>query len=335
MSQRLRSWAAKRFPFVLPLILLVLSWPWAVYGFVRMLPLGRSGKRLCWILAMALGAATWVYYGAGAIAGALIFIVPVLVVLAQQLSLRPNLYADWVDEQAELATAQFEGDDVILRNYRHTVYRTLEDNDVHFLERRFDLSRVCRVDFIAVPFGGWRGVAHVFLTFGFSDGEYLAVSVEARREVGEPYSPVDGLYQQYEVIYVFGDERDLIGKRALFQKHPVHLLPMISNPESARAILTGMLEAANRLAQVPEFYHSVTNTCTSNILNHASGLESVPSRYDFRLVFPGYADGLLVETGLLEAPDSMAALREATLINSLAAAAPMDDGKAWSRALRM
>ena len=99
-------------------------------------------------------------------------------------------------------------------------------------------------------------------------------------------------------------------------------------------ILVGRLESANDLAVVPEFYNTVTNTCTSNVLSHTSGLKKVPRRYDFRLVFPGYADGLAVETGLIEAPDGLEALREATLINRRAAAAPMADGKAWSRAIR-
>ena len=115
---------------------------------------------------------------------------------------------------------QIEGDRVTIRNYRHTIYRTLEDYDVHFIERSFDLSLLRTVDLLVVPFASWRGIAHVFVSFGFSDGEYLPVSVEARREAGEPYSPVGGLYQQYEVIYVIGDERDVIGKRALFQNHP-------------------------------------------------------------------------------------------------------------------
>ncbi len=31
----------------------------------------------------------------------------------------------------------------------------------------------------------WRGPAHAFVSFGFDDGQYLAISVEARREQGE------------------------------------------------------------------------------------------------------------------------------------------------------
>ncbi|MGI9245026.1 MAG: DUF4105 domain-containing protein [Verrucomicrobiales bacterium] len=283
---------------------------------------------------MALGVAVVMISGSRVTAATIVFLSPLVAMFAIHFLRRPKLHANWVDEQAQLATGQFDGEYVTIKNYRHTIYRSLDDYDVQFLERRFDLSQLCSIDFIAVPFSSWRGIAHVFVSFGFSDGEYLAVSVEARRKVGESYSPLGGLYQQYEMIYVFGDERDIVAKRALFQKNPVHLYPMISTPEYARMILVGMLESANDLAVVPEFYNTVTNTCTSNVLNHTSGLKKVPRRYDFRLVFPGYADGLAVETGLIEAPDGIEALREATLINRRAEAAPMGDGKAWSRAIR-
>ena len=144
---------------------------------------------------------------------------------------------------------------------------------------------------------------------------------------------VGGVYNRYEVIYAVGDERDVVRKRVL-QNHPVYVYPMITDPPSARALLESMLGKATELAETPEFYHTVTNTCTSNVLEHATRLENRPRRYDFRLVFPGFADGLGVEIGLIDAPEGLAALREASLINERAKVAPLEDGVAWSRAVR-
>jgi hypothetical protein len=136
------------------------------------------------------------------------------------------------------------------------------------------------------------------------------------------------------VIYVIGDERDVIAKRALFQNHPVYLFPVKADEAAARRLLVSMLEQANDLADKPQFYHTVTNTCTTNVLVHAADMQKRPRRFDFRLVFPGFADGLAVETGLLEAPEGLSALREASLINPKAEQAPLDDGKAFSRVIR-
>ena len=119
-----------------------------------------------------------------------------------------------------------------------------------------------------------------------------------------------------------------------FQDHPVHLYPLIAQPAAARNLLESMLGMMNELTERPQFYHTLTNTCTSNVLVHATELENRPRRYDFRLVFPGYSDGLAVETGLVEAPDGLEALRAASLVNERAQKTSMDDGKAWSAALR-
>lgn len=333
MSPGLRNWAARRFPIVLPLILLLLAWPWAFLGLLRFARWPRWARIMT--ACVWLGATAWLFLWAPGILGKFaVFVGSVLIVRLLWFSNHPKTEGDWVPEQVKLAKARFDGDLVTIENYRHTLFRTLEDFEVQFLERSFDLSQVRTVDFLVVPFASWRGVAHVFVSFGFADGEYLAVSVEARRETHEPYSPVGGLFRQYEMIYVIGDERDVVAKRAIFQKHPVYLYRTLADEGAARALLVSMLRTANDLVETPQFYHTVTNTCTSNVLEHATDLEKRPRRYDFRLVFPGFSDGLAVEVGLVEAPDGLQALREASLINARAEAAPIDDGKAWSKAIR-
>ena len=55
--------------------------------------------------------------------------------------------------------------------------------------RRYEVSQLESVSYVLTPFSqDWRGPAHAFLSFGFRDGRYLTVSVEARREQGETYS---------------------------------------------------------------------------------------------------------------------------------------------------
>jgi hypothetical protein len=334
VSRRIRSWAARQFPFVLPLVVLLLAWPWAVFGLAKALPLPRWARIASGV--MLAGATIWFLNLPEPVWWEKLLVLVAAVIMCACVGWwrRPKLHGDWVAEQEKLSTARVNGDMVTIKNYRHTVYRTLGDFDVQFMDRTFDLSQLRTVDLLVVPFAAWRGLAHVFVSFGFADGEYLSVSVEARRENGEPYSPVGGLYRQYEVIYVIGDERDVVGKRAVFQNHPVYLYPMIVKPVAARALLESMLDTANELAEEPQFYHTVTNTCTSNVLVHATEMENRLRRYDFRLVCPGYADGLGVEAGLIEAPDGLEALRETAFINGRAQAASLDDGKAWSAAIR-
>ena len=55
------------------------------------------------------------------------------------------------------------------------------------------------------------------LSFGFA-GDHVAVSIETRKKKGEAYSSIAGFFKQYELIYVVGDERDLIRVRTNYRR---------------------------------------------------------------------------------------------------------------------
>jgi uncharacterized protein DUF4105 len=81
---------------------------------------------------------------------------------------------------------------------------------------------------------------------------------------------------------------------------PVHLYPIRSRPEHARALFLGMLVSAHDLAVQPRFYNTLTANCTSTIVRHVNTL--VPGRvpFSYRWLLPGYADQLAYDLGLLD-----------------------------------
>ena len=90
---------------------------------------------------------------------------------------------------------------------------TARDQDFapRYDDRTFDLRELDAVDLIAVY---WMGdaIAHIMVSFGFA-GDHVAISIETRKEKGEAYSSIAGFFKRYELIYVVGDERDLIRVR--------------------------------------------------------------------------------------------------------------------------
>jgi hypothetical protein len=244
----------------------------------------------------------------------------------------PSIRRDWTEDLARIPRTRFAGDEVEILDVRHATYRSTEDFDVCWQARRLRLDPLERVDFVVEPFADWRGPAHTFLTFGFADGEHLAVSVETRRERGESYGPLKGLFRQHELAYVVGDERDLIGLRANVRGHPVYLYPIRATKAEVRALFVSMLRRANRLAEAPEFYNTLTNTCTTNITRHLAELTGEPLPFDLRVILPGYADGLALELGLIDAEGSLDNLRERFRINARSAFGA--DGPGWSRQIR-
>ncbi len=240
---------------------------------------------------------------------------------------RPSNRRDWDPNQDRTATAEFGQDGkVVIRNLRNSTYTVDGRPQPRWETRRFDLDRLNTVEFVVVHFAGWQGMAHTFLTFGFSDGRHVAISVEARRERDETYSPLKGLYRNFEILYVVGDESDLVGLRVDVQRHPVRLYRIRAEGQQIRDLFVSMLQRANRLAVNPEFYNTLTNTCTSNILRHMNELRRKPVRNELRIVFPGYSDALAHELGLVDFEGTIEEARERFRIGS-------PDGPVWPRDL--
>src|SRR5262249_1789443 len=75
---------------------------------------------------------------------------------------------------------------------------------------------------------------------------------------------------QFELIYVVGDERDIVGVRTNYRKEDVYLYHILTSPENARRLFLVYLDRINKLADHPEFYHLLSNSCTINIVRYAN-----------------------------------------------------------------
>src|SRR4051812_43945768 len=130
-------------------------------------------------------------------------------------AVRPSLNRDWNKDQAILPHATFSGDSVLVGNIRNIRYRSTTDYDVRYYNKSFDINKLDSVWYLVEPFSGHgAGAAHTLVSFGFSDGSYVSISVEIRKEKGESFSAVKGLFRQYEIVYVVADEQDVIKLRS-------------------------------------------------------------------------------------------------------------------------
>ena len=122
-----------------------------------------------------------------------------------------------------------------VHNIRNFDYRTETDFTPRYYDRTFDLRKLDSVDLVSVY---WMGpaIAHLFVTFDFGD-DHLAISIEARKERTEGYSTLGGFFRQYELIYIVGDERDVIRLRTNYRKDPpedVYLMRLKAPIENGR-----------------------------------------------------------------------------------------------------
>ena len=230
----------------------------------------------------------------------------------------PSDLRDWAPGHSVAPTATIRGDQVTIFGVRAFAFRSADDFTPRYEDRAYDLSRLSSVWYVVTPFGEGGGAAHTFLSFGFDDERFLSISVEARRETTEGYSLWSGLLRRYEVIYVIGDERDLIGLRAVHRGNRVRLYPVRAERPQIRKLFVDMLERANALAERPEFYNTLTNNCMTNILRHVNTLVDPPIRWGPRILLPAHSDQIAFERGLLDTELSLEEARARFLINERA-----------------
>ena len=240
----------------------------------------------------------------------------------------PALDRDWTADNEHLPDIAFVGDTATVRNLRNFEWRTATDYTARWETRSYDLARLESVWFIVEPFGDFRGPAHTFVSFGFADStggtEYVAVSVELRKEVGESFHPVRGLFREYELAYVVGDERDLVRLRSNIRRDSVYLYRVQATTEQGRTLFRAMLERASQLRTAPEFYNTLTSSCTTNIVDHVNAIAPRRVPFSYKVLLPAFADELAYDLGLLDTTRTFEALKREALINSLALAATDD-----------
>ncbi len=265
-----------------------------------------------------------------------VFVIVAVVIITSWQLRQPSNNRNWSPDQARLPRVEFDGSGVTLHNLRYATYRSATDYDLNWYTQRFDLDHIEGVDFIVEPFDIKRpGLAHTFLSFGFGGGEHLAVSVEIRKEQGESFHPLPGLFRQYEVMYVAGDERDLIGLRTEVRKDAVYVYPLRAEPEKARALFLAICNHMNKLNDKPEFYNSLTNTCMTNILRRVEEVTDRSFGFDLRIALPGYSDELVHELGAIEFEGSLEQARSRFLINDRSSLGPpTPDRVSYSKQIR-
>jgi hypothetical protein len=243
----------------------------------------------------------------------------------------PSTDRDWTADQRVLARTEFAPPFVTIRNIRNFTYQTADQYTPAYYDKTFDLRKLDSAWFFVEPFGK-GGAAHTFVSFGFAGRDFVAVSVEIRKEKGESFSPLKGLMREYELMYVVGDERDLVKLRTNYRQDAVHLYRIRTTPERMQKMFVSMLARANRLAEHPEFYNTLTNTCTTNLVRHVN--EITPQRIPFSpaVLLPAGSDKLAYKLSLIDTTSPFKDVRERAKINALATR--YADDSAFSRRIR-
>jgi hypothetical protein len=205
-------------------------------------------------------------------------------------------------------------DDVAVENLRDLRYTESGAIRLERFARGFDASRIVRVWFLDEPFvvpplTFFRGVAHTYFVFDFEDRPPLAISVEARRERGERYNAWFGLFNQFELIYVWSTEEDGTVRRAVNQGNELYMYPLALSDQAARLLFLQLARTTRELEREPRFYNTLTSNCTNELARVANEIAPGTIPNDLALVLPGYSVELLHRLGFIPNERSVQELR--------------------------
>jgi len=258
----------------------------------------------------------WVFWWARRFKIYLVFAGLFLVVAIWFILIPPRQDRNWRPEVAKLSRAYIDGDNIRITNVRNFKYRDADDFTVRYEDREVQLSHLTGVEFF-VSYWMPGPVAHTFLSFNFDNAPPISVSIETRPEMGEGFDPLASMFKQFELVYIVGDERDIVGVRTDHRHEDVYMYHIRMTPEQARELFLIYLNRINQLADHPEFYHLLSDNCTLNIIRYARQVGK-PDYFDIRFWLNGFSDRGLYRAGFIATYLPFAELRRRSWINAAA-----------------
>ena len=262
-----------------------------------------------------------------------VILIVIFTIFIRDLITEPSNDRNWNEDQMVLPSAMIKDNLISIKNVRNFKYASTTSYVAKYYDETYDLNKLIKVWYVVEPFSGIPGSAHTFLSFEFENDKFVSISVEIRKEKGEKYHPVKGLFNQYELMYVIADERDVIKLRSNYRKDLVYVYPISAPKEKMKSLFVDMLERANYLRDNPEFYNTITNTCTTNIVAHVNKI--TPKRIPFfnlRILLPANSDKLAYKLGLIDTDLPFDEARQKYYINDRAM--KYADNEDFSRMIR-
>ncbi len=218
---------------------------------------------------------------------------------AWALNQTPSHDRDWQPYYAKTPDAVIENGIVTLKNVRNWNHDADSVLSREWIDVEVDPEDIERVWFGYSGFSKLPLLGHTFLSFELKNGEVYTLSVEARREADESFAAFYGLFNNYELLYGWGTERDFIGVRVFLLEQPIELYELDLTPEEAGGIFLALAKRTGEIATEPTFYNTVLSNCTNELVSSIN--ERYPDSISYNLAhnFPGFSLDYLKEAGLL------------------------------------
>ncbi|MEM9170367.1 MAG: DUF4105 domain-containing protein [Pseudomonadota bacterium] len=176
----------------------------------------------------------------------------------------------WADGFTRTPQFETQGEGVYaLKDLRAFVFDENGPAERAWRDVTLDAAALESVWFFIEPFPANDLFAHSFLSFVFrgpgGTRDAVSISVEARKEAGETYSALRGVLREYELLYIWSTEKDILTRIAIDLDHPLRAYELAISPAQGRAIFEHFVQRTNDLAERPRFYNTWGSNCTNEL----------------------------------------------------------------------
>jgi Domain of unknown function (DUF4105) len=223
----------------------------------------------------------------------------VLVITIWQQAIPPSNDRDWKPSVARLPKIAVVGNEIRISNIRNFDYRSETDFTPRYYDKNYKLNELTSLDYILSYWDDNKAIAHTMFSFGFKNGDYLVVSVETRLSKNDKQSFLSGIFNQYELIYILADERDVLRLRTNFRKEQVYVYRVKSDHILLQKVFVEIIKHATDLQRQPRFYNTLKHNCLTTLLADLRRAQGRQYYLDYRFILNGYSDELLFDKDVL------------------------------------
>lgn len=166
--------------------------------------------------------------------------------------------------------------------------------------------------FVVEPQPGGDYAAHTLILFEFGGDRIVGLTVEARLEEDETYDAVQGVFNTFELAYIWATARELLTRRVTFLDKDVYVYPLQLDAQQKRNFLRELLKGTMDVSTHPRFYNTITSNCT-NELAKVAGLG-----WHYSWVLTGYSPQRLYELKIIPGASFEAAKASALMKREIA-----------------
>ena len=304
---------------------------WGAFALWYQLPGGHALKTLGVALWAALSASVLVALWRRRVAqGLLGFSAAFALLLVWWHQLPPSNDYIWADDVAEMTSGTVEGQRVTLHNVRDFDWRSDTDYTQRWETRRYDLDKIKSVDMIMSYWSG-PAIAHMLVSFGFDNADYVVFSLEIRQRKGEDFSEIGGFFKEFELSIVAADERDVIRVRTNVRGEDDYLYRIHMPISEIRSLFLAYIDEANGLVKTPRFYNTITANCATLVYHMMKRIVGYLP-WNYTLLLTGYLPEYVYRIGGLSSHYPFEELRARGRITDRAKAA--DGSESFSTEIR-